>query len=871
EDFVYQVEHNDTKKSNEMYYPRFIKVTINFFMTKDQSIPRRNKVNWHYARDDYMFITIKLVSRHQNTQQYGVILPVELTNKAIRNSKSYKEYYAIASGAEPPKTKASVRKKQSSFDTTVPHPTKGKRLKTLAKVDKPAKEKQPAKSSTSKGLTVLSEVAPTEAEQIKLAIKRSLTQTHISHASGSGADEGTDDQDNDDDEQTDSNNDDDDFVHPKFSTHDKEAKDEESFDPIVRTPSHDEKIDDDDVVSATKLPILNPNEFDLWKMRIEQYFLMTDYSLWEVILNGDSPVSTRIVEGVSQPVAPTTAEQRFAKKNELKARGTLLMALPDKHQLKFNSHKDAKTLMEAIEKRFRRNTKTKKVQNTILKQQFENFTSSSSEGLDQIHDRLQKLISQLEIHKVSLSQEDVNLNLKIYETKVKQPSSPGTASQNLAFVSSTSTDSTTDSVSAAASVSAACVKLPASPLPNVDSLKEEPANFALMAFTSNLSFDNETGLESVEARLLVYKQNESVFEENIKLLNIEVQLRDTALVTLRQKLDKAEHERDDPRFQPSGGYHAVPPPYTGTFMPPNPDLVFNTAPIAVETDHLAFNVQLSPLKPKQDFSHTSRPSAPIIEDWPIETTFQAATFVPASPKSNSRDKRRNRKACFVCKSVDHLIKDCYYHSKKMVQPTPRNYANRGHHKQYVPVTHSKPQKHRIPTAVLTQSKPISNTAVRPVSAALPNITVTRPRHAHQVVTKSKSSIRWHLTRNSSSRTSNSPPRVNVVQVPVVSATQGNMSYLSDFEELNGGYVTFGGNPKCGKITGKGIIKTGELDFDNVYFVKELKFNLFSVSQMCDKKNNVLFTDSECLVLSSDFKLPDESQMLFRVPRENNKY
>nr|GEW98817.1 ribonuclease H-like domain-containing protein [Tanacetum cinerariifolium] len=96
-------------------------------------------------------------------------------------------------------------------------------------------------------------------------------------------------------------------------------------------------------------------------MRIEQYFLMTNYSLWEVILNGDSPVPTRVIEGVLQPVAPTTAEQRLARKNELKAHGTLLIALPDKHQLKFNSHKDAKTLMEAIEKRFGGNTKSKKV------------------------------------------------------------------------------------------------------------------------------------------------------------------------------------------------------------------------------------------------------------------------------------------------------------------------------------------------------------------------------------------------------------------------------------------------------------------------------------------------------------------------------
>nr|GEY77822.1 ribonuclease H-like domain-containing protein [Tanacetum cinerariifolium] len=112
---------------------------------------------------------------------------------------------------------------------------------------------------------------------------------------------------------------------------------------------------------ASKLPILNPNEFDLWKMRIEQYFL---------------------------PVPPTTIKQRLARKNELKARGTLLMALPDKHQLKFNIHKDDKTLMEAIDKRFGGNKETKKVQKILLKQQYKNFTGLISESLDQIHDRL---------------------------------------------------------------------------------------------------------------------------------------------------------------------------------------------------------------------------------------------------------------------------------------------------------------------------------------------------------------------------------------------------------------------------------------------------------------------------------------------------
>nr|GEY78710.1 ribonuclease H-like domain-containing protein [Tanacetum cinerariifolium] len=130
---------------------------------------------------------------------------------------------------------------------------------------------------------------------------------------------------------------------------------------------------------------------------------MTDYSLRDAILNGDSSAPKRVVDGVLQPIAPTTTKQKLARKNELKARGTLLIALPDKHQLKFNSHKDAKTLMEAIEKRFGGKTETKKVQKTLLKQQYVNFTGSSSKSLDQIHDRLQKLVSQLEIHGVSLS------------------------------------------------------------------------------------------------------------------------------------------------------------------------------------------------------------------------------------------------------------------------------------------------------------------------------------------------------------------------------------------------------------------------------------------------------------------------------------
>ncbi|GJR19593.1 putative ribonuclease H-like domain-containing protein [Tanacetum coccineum] len=100
---------------------------------------------------------------------------------------------------------------------------------------------------------------------------------------------------------------------------------------------------------------------------------------------------------------------------------------------------------------------------------------------------------------------------------------------------------------------------------------------------------------------------------------------------------------------------------------------------------------------------------------------------------------------------------------------------------------------------------------------------------------------------------------------------GNMSYLTDFEEIDEGYVAFRGNPKGEKITGRGTIKTGNLDFENVYFVRELKFNLFNVSQMCDKKNSDLFNDIECIILSLNFKLTDESQVLLKVPRKNNMY
>nr|GEZ43927.1 hypothetical protein [Tanacetum cinerariifolium] len=261
EDFVYQVEHKDAKKSNEMYYPRFTKIIIHYFMTKDPSIPRRNKVNWHYVRDDQMFTNIKLVSRHQNIQQFGVMLPVELTNEDIRNYEAYKEYYVIASEAAPPKTKARFGKTKSSSNTTITPPTTA-----CTRILISAKGKQPAKSSKAKGLIMLSEMKELVLYQgFPMYQLMSLMKKYLGISWKSSdeddddeVDERSDDQDDDDDDQDDddqddndddqdTDNDDDDFVHPKLSIHEEEAKDKESFDLIDAEDDDEELYRDDNI------------------------------------------------------------------------------------------------------------------------------------------------------------------------------------------------------------------------------------------------------------------------------------------------------------------------------------------------------------------------------------------------------------------------------------------------------------------------------------------------------------------------------------------------------------------------------------------------------------------------------------------------
>nr|GEX57355.1 ribonuclease H-like domain-containing protein [Tanacetum cinerariifolium] len=382
-------------------------------------------------------------------------------------------------------------------------------------------------------------------------------------------------------------------------------------------------------------------------------------------------------------------------------------------------------------------------------------------------------------------------------------------------------------------------------------VEEEPTNYVVMAFTSLSSSSSDN------------------------------KLRDNALVVLRQKFEKAEQERDDlklklEKFQTSlknlsqllasqtndktglgyntqvftssmfdcdemfsfeadnnfptspiydrshsgDGYHAVPPPYTGTFMSPKPDLVFHDAPNVSDSED-DFEAEIPHNTPSFDQPiEQVKPPRPSVK--PVEISIPANNHKTAIPKPKSHRNSRNRKACFIF-----------------------------------------------------------TTAVSPNN-------VTTPRPAKTVVTKPHSPPRRHINRSQSPKPSNFSPKVTAAKAPMVNAVKGNwdkgvidsgcsrhmignMSYLSDFEKLNGGYVAFGGNPKGGKISGKGKIRTGKLDFDDVYFFMELKFNLFSVSQMCDQKNSVLFIDTECLVLSPEFKLPDENQVLLRVPRENNMY
>nr|GEW85532.1 hypothetical protein [Tanacetum cinerariifolium] len=391
----------------------------------------------------------------------------------------------------------------------------------------------------------------------------------------------------------------------------------------------------------------------------------------------------------------------------------------------------------------------------------------------------------------------------------------------MAFTSSSSNLSSDNEVS---SCSKACSKAYSQLQTQYDTLTE---NFRKSQFDV-ISY--QTGLEFVEARLLVYKQNETVLEENIKLLNIEVQLRDTALTTLRQKLDTTEKERDDINMK------------LEKFQTSSKRLIDLLASQTSKKDGLGYNSQVftnAMFDCENYYSSESdsdscppsnlydRPSAPIIEEWVSDSEeddmpqvskdvlsfpqtselvksprhsgqlFQApipfAPSIPIRSNPHSKGSRKTKKACFVCKNS---------------------------------------------AAAPPKSQSVLTTADRTVRAAKPILSMTRPKLTSHAVSKSKSPLRRHSPRHSSLNSSNSPPRVTAAKASAVSVAQdkkgtwgnpqqalkdkgvidsgcsrhmtGNMSHLSDFEELNGRYVAFGGNPKGGKITGKECLSCGAL-------------------------------------------------------------
>ncbi|GJX56585.1 hypothetical protein Tco_0286482 [Tanacetum coccineum] len=386
------------------------------------------------------------------------------------------------------------------------------------------------------------------------------------------------------------------------------------------------------------------------------------------------------------------------------------MALPNEHQLKFNSYKDAKTLMQAIESRFGGNTTTKKNQKNLLKQQYENFAASSTEVIEQTYERFQKLISQLEMHGKGISQEDINQkflrslsqewtmhtivwrnkpeietlslddlfnNLKAYESEVKGATNSTTNSHNVAFLSSGNTNNASRAVNTTQGVNIASTQGAADSSKSAKNLKEMDLRWNITMLTmrvkrflkntgrkldmtkkERIRFDKskamirvtkqkkvqpiflswlilqqvqvllqtlrtsdvsyKTGLESVEARLLVFKKNESVYVEDIKLLKREIYLRDLDITKLKRKLELVTKEKDEimDKCKIRLGYNVVPPPYTGNFMPLNPDLVYPSLDDFVDVNESASEsvVEKHTVETNEPKTARKEDEAPIIED-----------------------------------------------------------------------------------------------------------------------------------------------------------------------------------------------------------------------------------------------------------------
>ncbi|GJT03339.1 putative ribonuclease H-like domain-containing protein [Tanacetum coccineum] len=357
--------------------------------------------------------------------------------------------------------------------------------------------------------------------------------------------------------------------------------------------------------------------------------------------------------------------------------------------------------------------------------------------------------------------------------------------------------------------------------------------------------------------------------------------------------DVAEKPLHD-RFVKTVGMHAVPPPLTGTFVPPsnNPDLDETQFTYGLKSNN---NVETNSVSNDFVFCDNSDKSSD------SETTDFASCV--SSVKSSSS--KTNEPLASTPSSVDFKTmtetadqqpsstKDnlnCDFYEKQLELNNKPMWTNVANIPSFVPKAASVPAGSRNrptsvpagsrnrPTSVPAGSRhrPTSVPTGRPFSAGWKNNAarpMTRPT-SHYFQHFSRPGYYNHMDMNKGRWGTAENPHKNrdlgIVDSGCSRSMTGNKEKLDDFVKIVGGTVTFGGGD--GKITGKGTIRTSKLNFENVYYVEELQnFNLFSVSQICDTKNKVLFTDKECLVLSKEFQLPENSQVVLRVPRRNNLY
>ncbi|GJS56463.1 ribonuclease H-like domain-containing protein [Tanacetum coccineum] len=515
-----------------------------------------------------------------------------------------------------------------------------------------------------------------------------------------------------------------------------------------------------------------------------------------------------------------------ARERERKQRTDLcLLALPEDHLAKFHKMTDAKEMWDAIKSRFGGNDESKKMQKYILKQQFEGFSVSNTEGLHKGYDRFQSLLSQLEIHGAGVSTEDANQKFL--------RSLPSAWSQ---------------------------VSLIMRTKPGVDSLSFDDLYNNLRVFESDIKGSTASSSSSPQNIAFVSENTSStneIDEYDLEEMDLKWQV---AMISIRMR-----------KFYKKTGRKLQFDAKEAVGFDKTKVECYNCH----KTGHFARECRFKGTQDNRrrdawnsgnkDGSRTGQKedskALVTVDGEGVDWTNHSEDEDYALMACNSLDSDTEVISCSnKCKESYASLKKLYDAQKEQLSDASieiKAYSQGLKKVKAQLVAHQQGQLLTQPSKSESQSSEI-DTCESNISTKSSEL-VTEP-----VVNES----------NVESQPKDYPHRAlknkGIVDSGCSRHMTGNKAYLAEFQDFNGGPVAFGGSK--GYITGKGKIKTGKLDFEDVCFVKELQhFNLFSVSQMCDKKNKVLFTDSECLVLSPEFKLPDDNQVLLKIPRQNNMY